>query len=83
MVEVKSFLSPSPIHDLKIALGQYSLYLGFLELVDPARKLYLAISEKTYTGLFSQKAIRVIVQRYQLPLLVVNVETEEVVTWTS
>lgn len=83
VVEVKSFLSPSPIHDLKLALGPYSLYLGFLELVDPYRKLYLAVSEKIYTSLFSQKAIQVIVQRYQLPLLVVNVEAEEVVIWTN
>lgn len=83
VVEVKSFLGPSPIHDLKIALGQYLLYLGFLELIDPDRKLYLAISDKTYAELFTQKAIQVIVQRYQLLLLVVNVETEEVVSWTS
>jgi hypothetical protein len=83
VVEVKSFLSPSPIHDLKLALGQYTLYLGFLELIDPDRKLYLAINEKIYTSLFAQKAIQVMVQRYQLPLLVVNVETEEIVTWTS
>ena len=83
MVEVKSFLSPSPIHDLKLALGQYSLYLGFLELVDPERKLYVAVNEKVYASLFSQKAIQVIVQRYQMPILVVNVDTEEIVTWTS
>lgn len=83
VVEVKSFLGPSPIHDLKIALGQYSLYLGFLELIDPDRKLYLAIGDKTYTSLFMQKAIQVIVQRYQLPLLVVNIEAEEIVIWTS
>jgi XisH protein len=83
VVEVKSFLSPSPIHDLKLALGQYTLYLGFLELIDPDRKLYLAISEKTYTSLFAQKAIQIIVQRYQLSLLVVNVDIEEVVTWTN
>ena len=83
VVEVKSFLGPSPIHDLKLALGQYSLYLGFLELIDPERKLYLAISDKTFADLFMQKAIQVIVQRYQIPLLAVNVETEEVVSWTS
>jgi hypothetical protein len=83
VVEVKSFLSPSPIHDLKNALGQYSLYLGFLELTEPDRKLYLAINETIYAGLFTQKAIQVIVRRYQLPLLVVNIVTEEIVTWTN
>ena len=28
VVEVKSFLSPSPIHDLKSALGQYELIVA-------------------------------------------------------
>lgn len=83
VVEVKSFISPSLIHDLKNALGQYSLYLGFLELTEPDRKLYLAISETIHTSLFSQKAIQMIVRRYQLPLLVVNVEAEEIVAWTN
>jgi len=83
VVEVKSFISPSPIHDLKIALGQYALYLGFLELTEPDRKLYLAVSDTVHASFFTQKAIEVIVQRYQLPLLVVDIEIEEIVTWTS
>jgi hypothetical protein len=57
-------------------LGQYDLYRGFLEMTAPERHLYLAISEAAYEGLFGQRAMQLIVQRYQLPLLVVAIETE-------
>ena len=33
--EVKSFLSPSPIYDLKMALGHYELYRGYLKRLNP------------------------------------------------
>jgi XisH protein len=83
VVEVKSFSGASPVQDLKMALGQYDLYRGFIELTDPERELYLAISDSTYRSVFAQRAIQVIVQRYQLPLIVVDIQTEEVVTWTT
>ncbi len=83
VVEVKSFVGRSPIQDMKIALGQYDLYRGFLELVAPERELYLGISSAAYESLFGQKAIQWIVQRYQLPLIVVDINTEEIVKWTK
>ncbi len=83
VVEVKSFIGLSPIQDLKVLLGQYDLYRGFLELVAPERQLYLAVSDSIYHTLFEQKAIRVIVSRYDLPLLVVKIPTEEIVSWTK
>ncbi|MCI0697010.1 XisH family protein [candidate division KSB1 bacterium] len=83
VVEIKSFVSHSFIQDIKTALGQYNLYLGFLEVLEPDRKLYLAISQKIYDRFFTQKAIQFIVQRYQLPLIIVNVEKEEIVKWTK
>ena len=83
VVEIKSFVSPSPIQDIKIALGQHDLYQGFLEVLAPERKLYLAISKKVYDRFFEQKAIQLIVQRYQLPLLIVDIEKEEIVKWTK
>jgi hypothetical protein len=81
VVEIKSFISPSRTQDFKLALGQYNLYLGLLEVTAPDRKLYLAVSDHVYSRYFRQKAIQLIVERYQLALLVVNLEREEVVTW--
>ena len=82
-VEIKSFVGRSPIHDLKAALGQYVLYLGFLEITDPTRKLYLAIGEKTYREFFQQEAIQVIQQRFNISVIVVNLSQEEIVKWIS
>jgi len=81
VVEIKSFISPSRTQDFKLALGQYNLSLGLLEVTAPDRKLYLAVSDHTYSNYFRQKAVQMIAERYQLALLVVNLEREEVVTW--
>lgn len=83
VVEVKSFVGASKIQDLKIGLGQYEIYVSLLEITDPNRKLYLAISEKVYDEFFTLESIQVIINRLQVPLLVVNPETEEIVKWTS
>jgi hypothetical protein len=83
VVEVKSFIGASKLQDLKTGLGQYEIYLSFLEITDPERKLYIAISEKVYEEFFTLESIQVIVKRFQLPLIVVNLETEEIVKWTS
>lgn len=82
VVEVKSFTGLSPIQDLKVMLGQYDLYRAFLEIVAPERQLYLAVSDSIYRMLFEQEAIQLIVRRYDLPFLVVDIGTEEVVQWT-
>jgi hypothetical protein len=82
-VEVKSFLSPSLIHEFSAALGQYEVYREFLTELEPERKLYLAISDVTYADLFKLEGIQFIRRRKQLALLVVNIEAEEVVEWIS
>jgi CRISPR/Cas system-associated exonuclease Cas4 (RecB family) len=53
VVEVKSFLSPSPIHELQAAVGQYQMYQMRLETVAPDRDLYLAISETIWEEFFT------------------------------
>jgi len=53
-VEIKSFVSKSPVKDLENALGQYMLYLKILERLEPDRILYLAIHEEIYLSFFSE-----------------------------
>src|SRR5438128_11501488 len=74
----KSFLNPSPIRDLELALGQYEIYRGYLELTAPDRELYLAVGRDVYDNFFEQEAIQVIVERYSLRLIAVNLESEEI-----
>ena len=83
MVEIKSFISPSKLQDLKEALGQYDIYLYLLEEVEPDRKLYVAVSEKAYANFFTQDAIQLVVSKHRLPLIVVNLEREEVTRWIN
>jgi hypothetical protein len=83
IVEIKSFSSPSPMHDLKIALGQYQIYLPFLHELDIDHKLYLAISDLTYESLFQRKSVELLVEWYQLPLFVVNIASEEIIEWIN
>lgn len=71
------------MQDLKVALGQYGIYRVFLEEIEPDRKFYLAIAETTHRRFFNKKAIQFIVAREQLPLIVVNVKTEEIVSWIN
>lgn len=83
VVEIKSFLGPSMLQDLKLGLGQYEIYLSLLEITDPQRKLYVAISDKVYNEFFALEAIQTIIQRLRLPLIVVDLESEEISKWTA
>jgi hypothetical protein len=83
VVEIKSFINPSPLTDLKVALGQYEIYKDFLEVTEPERQLYLSVSCETFNEIFNKNAYQFIIKRHQLPFIVVNVETEEIVKWTK
>ena len=81
VVEVKSFLSSSPLHELQAALGQYQMYEMCLEAVAPERHLYLAVSEPVWGKLFKMKIAQKFLKRLPASLLVVNLKTEEIVLW--
>lgn len=82
-VEIKSFVGRSPIQDVEQALGQYLLYLSFLEEIEPERTLYLAMSDVVYENIFERRAIQFLMQRNQVPLIVVDLEREEIVRWIN
>jgi len=81
MVEVKSFSGRSAIQDLKVAVGQYMIYLPLLADTEPEYKLYLAISEATYLNDFQRDIIKLVVERNAIPLIVVDLEKEAIVQW--
>ncbi|MBD2627835.1 XisH family protein [Trichormus variabilis] len=83
VIEIKSFLSRSPMREFETALGQYLIYQTFLSLTNPEYKVYLAIGERIYEKFFEQIAIELILQRYQVSLLVVDINKEEIIKWTS
>jgi hypothetical protein len=80
-VEIKSFLNPSPIHDLQDAVGQYDIYRSVLLEVEPDRLLYLAISQRVYEGIFTEPLGQLILNRIQINLLVFDEQLARIVKW--
>ena len=83
VVEVKSFVGTSKMQDLKEALGQYDIYRYLLEEIAPDRKLYVAISNIAYRTFFTQDVTQLILNKHQLPIIVVDIETEEILRWIN
>ncbi len=83
VVEIKSFLGRSPMREFETALGQYLIYQTFLSITHPEYQVYLAIAREIYESFFSQLAIQVILQKYQILLLIVDIEQEVIIQWKS
>jgi hypothetical protein len=84
IVEIKSFISPSPIKDFEMALGQYILYRNLIQLAqDEYQEIYLAIKDEIYETFFQRKSIKAVVKLNQVALLVVDTKKEEIVQWIS
>ncbi len=82
-VEIKSFLSASPINDLENALGQYVLYQNILQSTDAERILFLAIREEVYNDLFSEPIGQLLLNNQQIKLIVFNLKRQELVKWIT
>jgi hypothetical protein len=80
-VEVKSFLSVSPVHDLEEALGQYIVYEDILELSEPERTIYLAVREEVYLDIFSEPLGQLLLRKKRLKLIVFDSLREIIIRW--
>jgi len=80
-VEVKSFISPSPVKDLEQALGQYIMYSQVLERQDFNRLLYLAIPQSVFLDFFSEELPQLMIELNSLKLLIFDSDSQEVVKW--
>jgi XisH protein len=80
-VEIKSFLAPSATAEFSTALGQFLKYQLALEQAQPDRILYLAIPVDAYDSFFSLELPRLLIQRYQVHLIVYEPAEEVIVLW--
>ncbi|WP_373525341.1 XisH family protein [Nostoc sp.] len=80
-VEVKSFVAPSTTTEFSTALGQYLKYQLALEEEQPERLLYLAVPLDTYRSFFTLELPRLLIQRYQVRLIVFDPEEEAIIKW--
>lgn len=82
-IEIKSFLGASAISEFHTALGQFMNYRAILRRKDPLRRLYLAIPSNTFDEFFQLEFTQVIIQDYQLSLIIYDVESEEILQWQT
>ncbi len=82
-VEVKSFVSKSPVADLEEALGQYTLYHDILldTETEADRILYLALRRSAFKALFEEPIGQVLLKNNRLRLLVFDPRRKEIVQW--
>lgn len=80
-VEVKSFVSDSPVHDLEEAVGQYIVYEDILELSEPERIIYLAIRAEIYAQIFSEPIGQLLLEKKRFKLIVFEALEETIVRW--
>ena len=80
-VEVKSFIGPSEIEDLKDALGQFVLYRAVMSKTEPDRELYIAVRDAIYTELFEEPVGKLLIETEQIGLAVFDPEKEVIVKW--
>ncbi|MEY3868263.1 MAG: hypothetical protein RLZZ338_2154 [Cyanobacteriota bacterium] len=83
VVEIKSFLSPSPMRDFELALGQYILYRNIINFTEPEYQIYLAIPDSIYENFFKRESIQDVAKINQLLLIVVDMEREEILQWIN
>src|SRR5438132_3125761 len=79
-VEVKSFLGPSQMHDLELALGQFLLYRSILEEQEPARVLFLAIPDEP-ADILDEPVGQLLVAKHLIQAVVFDPKREEIIRW--
>lgn len=82
-VEIKSFVSPSEMADLKDAIGGFSIYRAVIHRLEPERTLYLAVRDSVFTALFEEPIGKLLIEAENLKLLVFNPETERIIQWIN
>lgn len=82
-VEVKTFLSESPLSDFHTAIGQFLNYRVALMDKDADRQLYLAAPLATYTAFLESGLPKRSIEVYDITLLVYDPHSEEIVLWTK
>ena len=80
-IEIKSFVSQSPVSEFHKAVGQYENYRLSLEELDPLRKIWLAIPDEAWNDFFQRKFIQKAILRYQIEFIIFDPYTEEIIQW--
>ena len=80
VVEVKSFLA-SILHSFHQTLGQYLDYRDALEESNIDREIYIALPEEAHNKMSSYPFILRRIEKYDLKIIVIDVQAKKVVKW--
>jgi hypothetical protein len=80
-VETKSFIGASDVADLEQALGQFLVYRAVLSHTNPEIVLWMAVSERAFNNIFRSGLGEMIRVEYGMKLIVIDIDSEEIVAW--
>ena len=80
-VEIKSFVSPSEMADLKDAIGGFVLYRAVMNRLEPDRMLYLGVRDSVFTDLFEEPIGKLLIESENVNLIIFNAEDERIIKW--
>jgi hypothetical protein len=84
IVEVKCFTSgQSTLDELYHAIGQYMVYQAGLDTLGYVQPLYLVLPLIIYESLSNLEAIRLILTRAKIKVIVVDLDREEITVWLT
>lgn len=82
-VEIKGFISPSPVADFEDAYGQFGLYRWILKKENSDRQLFLAIPKFAFDTFFQRPLIQEIVEVEKINMVVFNHLTDTIEVWIN
>jgi XisH protein len=82
-VEIKSFLAPSAISEFHTVLGQLLNYRAVLQVQQPERKRYLAVTEEIYRSFLRRDLPQLSIKTYQIKIILFDPVNEVIVQWIN
>ena len=80
-IEIKSFLSYSPVKDLQEAIGQYLMYALILRETEVDCELWLAIPLTVYNEFFQEEFTLFVLDKIPINLVIFDQTSAAIVKW--
>jgi XisH protein len=81
LVEIKSFITSSNIHELHHSVGQYDFYALLLEEQEPDRVPFLAMPKDAYEDLIREPIVQTFLERHRVNLIIFDVQKPYIFAW--
>lgn len=82
-IEIKTFGNSSFITALYEAVGKYIIYRKALSLMQPERKLFLAIPVDTYLDFHNEEVVKGVFDGEKFNLVLYDPDSEKIVSWKT